>query len=140
VTANTNTVSKIELFSTGGALSNVLGQSSAIFSVAGTNLQVGLHPFYAVVTTTDGKQYRTETKWIRLVNAPDAPFSISISRPPPTVSWPATAGRSYDILSATNLTTTFALRATVTPSNSPGQWVETNLAAPRQFYRIRTSN
>jgi hypothetical protein len=140
VTANTNTVSKIELFSTGGALSNVLGQSSAIFSVAGTNLQVGLHPFYAVVTTTDGKQYRTETKWIRLVNAPDAPFSISISRPPPTVSWPATAGRSYDILSATNLTTTFALRATVTPSNSPAQWVETNLAAPRQFYRIRTSN
>jgi uncharacterized protein (TIGR03790 family) len=140
VTANTNTVSKIELFSTGGSLSNVLGQSSAIFSVPGTNLDLGLHPFYAIVTTTDGKQYRTETKWIRLVNTPDAPFLVSIARPPPTISWPATAGRSYDILSATNLTNVFALRTTVTPSNSPAQWVETNLAAPRQFYRVRTAN
>jgi len=47
VTANTNTIAKIELFSTGGSLSNALGQSNAIFSVAGTNLGLGLHPFYA---------------------------------------------------------------------------------------------
>jgi hypothetical protein len=140
VTANTNTVSTIELFSTGGSLNNVLGQSNAIFSVAGTNMHVGLHPFYAVVTATDGKQYRTETKWIRLVNTPDAPFLIGISRPPPTISWPATAGRSYDILSTTNLTNSFVLRASVTPSNSPAQWVETNVVTPRQFYRVRTSN
>ena len=48
---------------------NVLSQSNAVFSVAGTNLGLGLHPFYALVTASSGKQYRTETKWIRLVGA-----------------------------------------------------------------------
>src|SRR5205823_1416607 len=38
VVANTNNISKIELFSTGGSLGVVLGQSNAVFSVAGTNL------------------------------------------------------------------------------------------------------
>jgi hypothetical protein len=140
VTANTNTISQIELFSTGGSLSNVLGQASAAFAVAGTNLGLGLHPFYALVTATDGKQYRTETKWIRLVNTPDLPFVVSITNPPPTLSWPATAGRSYDILSTTNLTNSFVLRGTLTPSNSPALWTETNLAAPQRFYRVRTSD
>ena len=69
VVANTNNISKIELFSTGGSLASVLNQSNAVFSVAGTNLGLGLHPFYAIVTASSGKQYRTETKWIRLVGA-----------------------------------------------------------------------
>src|SRR6266702_3232985 len=75
VVANTNNISKIELFSTGGSLSNIVGQSSATFSVAGTNLGLALHPFYAIVTATDGKQYRTDTKWIRLIGA-DSPFFV----------------------------------------------------------------
>src|SRR5439155_2238545 len=121
VTANTNNISKIELFSTGGSLGFVSGQTNANFSVAATNLNVGLHPFYAVVTASSGKQYRTETKWFRIVGA-DAPFPLAITAPPPMLAWPATAGRSYDVLSATNLTDPFQIRATILATNSIGQW------------------
>ena len=70
VTANTNTVSQISLFTTGGLLASVTNQATATFSVDGNFLQAGLHPFYAVVQTTNGLQYRTETKSARLINAP----------------------------------------------------------------------
>ena len=139
VVANTNNISKIELFSTGGSLTNVLGQSNIVFSVAGTNLDLGLHPFYAVVTASSGKQYRTETKWIRLVGQ-DAPFPVSLIVPPPKLAWPATAGRSYDILSQTNVALAFQPSATVIPSNSAAQWTDTNATAAQRFYRVRTSN
>jgi uncharacterized protein (TIGR03790 family) len=66
VTANTNTVSLITLFSTGGPLGAVTNQSSAIFQVAGTNLWAGSHPFYAVVQTSDGHAYRTQTQIVTL--------------------------------------------------------------------------
>jgi uncharacterized protein (TIGR03790 family) len=137
VVATTNNISKIELFSTGGSLSNVLGQTSATFSVVGTNLGIGLHPFYAIVTDTNNRQYRTDTKWIRLIG-PDTPFSISLTSPP-KLTWAATAGRSYDILSQTDITNAFQLRATVTPTNSLGQWSETDLSSRQRFYRVRTS-
>jgi uncharacterized protein (TIGR03790 family) len=64
VTANTNSVSSITLFSTGGALSNASNVSTATFQVDGTNLWAGLHPFYAIVVTTNGLQYRTQTQWV----------------------------------------------------------------------------
>jgi uncharacterized protein (TIGR03790 family) len=137
VAATTNNISKIELFSTGGSLTNISGQSNATFSIVGTNLGIGLHPFYAIVTDTNNKKYRTDTKWIRLIGA-DTPFSVSITFPP-KLTWSATAGRSYDILSQTNITNTFQLRATVTPSNSLGQWSETDLSSRQRFYRVRTS-
>jgi Na+-transporting NADH:ubiquinone oxidoreductase subunit NqrC len=66
VTANTNDVSLITLFSTGGALNTVTNVSTAIFQVNGTNLWAGLHPFYALVQTTDGLAYQTQTQWVRL--------------------------------------------------------------------------
>ena len=66
VTANTNNVSLITLYSTGGALGTVADVSSATFAVAGTNLWDGLHPFYAVVQTSSGLQYRTATQMITL--------------------------------------------------------------------------
>ena len=100
---------------------------------------VGLHPFYAIVTGTNGKQYRTETKWIRLVGT-ELPFTISITAPPPSLSWPGTVGRRYDILSATNLTDAFQLRDSIILSNSAAQWVDTNSIAPQRFYRIQTTN
>ncbi len=62
VVANTNGVTKIELFSTGGSLAVVTNQSSAVFAVAGTTLGAGLHPFYAVVTAGGGQQYRIAPK------------------------------------------------------------------------------
>ncbi len=138
VVANSASVATIELFSTGGSLGSVAGQSTATFFVSGTNLDVGLHPFYALVSASNGSQYRTETKWIRL-SGPDAPFSVSLTTPPPQVAWPATAGRSYDILSAPELATPFRLDATVTPTNSLGLWTDTNGIGTQQFYRVRTS-
>ena len=135
VAANTNTISTIELFTTGGSVGVVSNLSSATFAVAATNLGIGLHPFYAVVTRSDGKQYRTETKWIRIGGA-EPPFGLTMTAPPPTITWPATAGRLYQVLNATNITDTFQLRAAVTPSNSPGLWIETITGAPIQFYRV----
>ena len=91
------------------------------------------------VTAAGGKQYRTETKWLQLVG-PDAPFPLSIAAPPPRLTWPATAGRTYDILSSTNLAAGFQPGATLTPSNSAAQWLDTNAAEPLRFYRVRTAN
>jgi hypothetical protein len=66
VTANTNNVSLITLFSTGGALGTAANVSTAIFPVAGTNLWDGVHPFYAIVQTSSGLKYRTATQLITL--------------------------------------------------------------------------
>jgi hypothetical protein len=66
VAANTGNVRAISLFSTGGALNIISNQASTIFTVNGPTLGVGLHPFYAVVETTGGSRYRTQTKWVRL--------------------------------------------------------------------------
>jgi hypothetical protein len=70
VAANTNTVSLITLYSTGGALGAVTNQSTVTFPVAGTNLWAGWHPFYAIVTTSDGLEYRTGTQWVQLISTP----------------------------------------------------------------------
>jgi len=138
-TANTNNIATIELFSTGGSLGIVTGQSTAMFSINATNLDLGLHPFYALVTGSNGKQYRTETKWFRIVGT-DMPFVLSIMAPPPTLTWPATAGRSYDVLSTINFTNAFQIRASLVPTSSVGQWTDTNVGAVQRFYRVRTSN
>ena len=68
VTANTNNVSAISLFSTGGLLGTLTNQSAATFTIEGSALGAGLHPFYAQVQTATGVQYRTSVRWIRLVN------------------------------------------------------------------------
>src|SRR5205823_5657770 len=139
VVANTNNISKIELFSTGGSLSNVTGVSSATFSVAGTSLGIGLHPFYALVTGTNGKQYRTETKWIRLIGT-EPPIMLSITNPPPTLIWPGAVGRFYNILSTTNITNAFQVLDGVTATNGTVIWRETNGGAAERFYRVQTTN
>jgi hypothetical protein len=98
-----------------------------------------LHPFYAVVTASSGVQYRTETKWIRIIGA-DAPFPVSLTAPPPALWWPATAGRSYDVLSTTNTANVMQVTASLIPSNSTAAWADTNPPVPQRFYRVRTSN
>lgn len=139
VVSNTNTISRIELFSTGGFLAGVTNQSSTNFSIAGTNLDVGLHPFCALVTHNNGKQYRTETTWIRLVPASCAEpaFKLTATALPPVLSWPATVGRTYQVLSATNVAEVFQLRASLVATNSPTVWAETNFAESARFYRVR---
>jgi len=98
VTPNTNTISKIELFSTGGSLGAVTNQPTATFSVAPRILGIGLHPFYAVVTDNATNQFRTAITNIRLHRI-RLPFPAT-DRPsrPPIIAWSSTAGRSYDIL------------------------------------------
>jgi uncharacterized protein (TIGR03790 family) len=139
VTANTNNIARIDLFSTGGVLASVSGEASPLFSVAGTNLDLGLHPFYAVVTDAVGQQYRTETKWIRLVGN-ETPFLVGISASPARLQWAAAAGRRYDILSTTDLGLPFVTQDTLTASNSIAQWADTNALVTQKFYRVRASN
>jgi uncharacterized protein (TIGR03790 family) len=138
VIANTNNVAAIELFSTGGSVGSASNQPTAFFSVAGTNLGLGLHPFYAIVTDGAGNQCRTGTAWIRLIG-PEPLFSISVDYPPVTLSWSCAAGRSYDVLMATNILGPFQIAAVLTPSNSAGAWVDTNASVAERFYRIETS-
>jgi uncharacterized protein (TIGR03790 family) len=138
VAANTGNVSAIQLFSTGGQWAVATNQSTAYFSIAGTNLGLGLHPFYVIVTDNAGHQYRTQTTWIRLIGT-EPPITISISHPPTTLEWTSTAGRAYEILSATNLSGPFQIAATVTPSNSVARWVSTNPSPSAVYYRIETS-
>ena len=137
IAANTNGITKIELFSTGGLLCASNNLDSTTFAIAASYLGLGLHPFYALVTRNDGKQFRTETHWIRIVG-PESPFNVSVLEPAPTLTWPASAGRPYQVLSATNLTHTFTPRAVVTPTNSTGLWSETNNTAPQRYYRVKT--
>jgi uncharacterized protein (TIGR03790 family) len=139
VNANTNNIGRIELFSTGGSLGFVADQSYATFSVAAAYLGIGLHPFYAVVTAADGRQYRSETRWMRIIGR-EAPFRVRITAPPPTLTWPAVAGRSYEILSRSSLGSSFQLYSTLTPSNSAAWWQDTNNPGPQRFYRVRTAN
>jgi hypothetical protein len=63
VAANTNAVSSCTLFSTGGALATIANQASPTFSVSASSLGAGLHPFYAIVQSAAGLQYRTQTLW-----------------------------------------------------------------------------
>jgi len=70
VDANTNTVSLITLFSNGGALGTATNSPTTVFQVNGAALGAGLLPFYALVQTSDGLEYRTQPQWVRLVDGP----------------------------------------------------------------------
>lgn len=137
VVVSTNNITQIELFTTGGLLAISNNVDSAVFSVPANYLGIGRHPFYAVVTRSDGKQYRTQNLWLRIVGA-EPPFAVTALAPLPTLTWPATAGRSYSILSATNATDSFTLRDGIVPTNAVGIWSETNHATQQRFYRVRT--
>jgi hypothetical protein len=68
VAANAGSVSAISLYSTGGLLGTIANQSSATFTINGLALGAGLHPFYALVQTLGGAQYRTAVQSVRLIN------------------------------------------------------------------------
>ena len=139
ITANTQTIATIEFFSTGGSLSVVTNQPSATFSVSGSYLGAGLHPFYAVLTDTAGARCRTETKWLRLVSD-EVPFPLTITGTPPRLSWPAIPGRHYDVLRALDPQTAFQLRQTIVPTNQYGQWLEGAAeVGTNSFYRVLSS-
>ena len=139
VTANTNAIATIELFSTGGSWGVVSNQPSASFSIAATNLGAGLHPFFALITDTYGHQYRTATQFIRLSPAPMAmPFPLRVSHPL-TLTWPGLAGHTYDILSGTNATSLLQLRDSVVVTNTGwAEWTEPQPTDSMLIYRVRT--
>lgn len=66
VDVNAGDVTTISLFTTGGLLQSAANQSSAVFTVDASQLGPGVHPFYAVVQTAGGLQYRTRPQWVTL--------------------------------------------------------------------------
>ena len=133
VTANTNNISSIELFSTGGSIGVISNQSSAVFTAPLASLGLGSHPFYAVVTDTSGNRYRTPTDWIRVIPA----FTLSISGAPLTLSWQTVPGVGYDILATTNLSAAFQTVTSLVASNTVLQWPVPASSAAASFYRVR---
>jgi hypothetical protein len=135
VTATGGTVSRTELFSTGGSLGVVSNSASASFAVPTANLGIGRHPFYAVVTPVSGTAFRTETTWLRIIG-PEPPFSLTALAEPARLTWPATVGRNYQMWSGPTPITITNLRASLIATNSPLVWLEPETNAPGRFYRV----
>lgn len=141
VTANTNTVTLIELFSTGGRLAAATNQSSASFSVSSAFLGLGRHPLYALVTAP-GAQFRTTNAVVRVTGVETDIAAQLLAHAPPTVVWPGVTGRRYQLLSTDDLTVAYMPRDTVTASNSTlNLWTDplapSNLT--QRFYKVGVS-
>ena len=135
VTANPSNISRIELFSTGGSVAVMSNQPSAVFTVPSAPLGLGLHPFYALVTDTSGKQYQTETDWIRLIPS----FKLNLSGVPLTLSWPATPGLRYTVLATANLASPFQTVTSIVAASTLVQWSIPTPAGAASFYRVSLS-
>ncbi len=134
VAASAANIALIQLFSTGGAVAAVTNQRAAVLTAPAEVLGVGLHPFYALVTDNNGHQYQTPALWEQV-----PALELSVSGPPPVLSWPAITGRQYDILSSTNLGGAFQTIGTVAATNAQAQWTITAPAAGAVFYRVSVS-
>jgi hypothetical protein len=135
VTPNAPNISRLELFSTGGAVGVVSNQPSAVLTVPSATLGLGLHPFYALVTDTAGNRYQTQTDWIRLIPS----FKLNLSGTPLKLSWTAIPGQHYNVLSTTNLASAFQSVASVVASNAFVQWPIPAPAGTASFYRVSLS-
>ena len=133
VTANTNTVIKTELFSTGGLLDVVSNQQVAHFNVPLSFLGVGVHPFYALLTDQFGNQFRTQTTYLHVLPS----ISLTIAGTPLMLSWSAVPGLQYDVLSAMNVLGPFTHVDTVTATSTTAQWLVTPNAAGQTFFRLQ---
>jgi len=132
VTASTNNIARIELFSTGGSVGVATNQTAAVFAVSAAYLGLGLHPFCALVTDQSGNRYQTQTAWYRILPT----ITLTLTGTPPMLAWPAIPGRQYDLQSTTNLTTAFQTVTTVAATNSIIQWPFT-LTGSAGFYRVQ---
>jgi hypothetical protein len=132
VTASTNHIARIELFSTGGSVGVVTNQATAVFDLAAAYLGLGLHPFYALVTDQTGNRYQTQTVWYRILPT----ITLTLASTPPTLIWTAIPGRNYDLQSTTNLTSAFQTVATIAATNSIIAWPIT-LTNDSGFYRVQ---
>lgn len=132
VTPNATDIARIELFSTGGSAGVATNQAAAAFTVSAAWLGQGLHPFYALVTDQSGHRYQTQAVYYRVLPA----ISLSLTGPPPTLSWSAVIGRQYDLQSAANLAAGFQTVITLIATNTVVQWpiTMTNNAG---YYRVQ---
>jgi uncharacterized protein (TIGR03790 family) len=135
VSPNAPNIARIELFSTGGSVGVVSNQPSAVFLVPSATLGLGLHPFYALVTDTGGKQYQTQTDWVRLIPS----FALSLARAPLQLSWPAIPGQRYNVLSTTSIVSAFQTVTSIVASNAVVQWPIPTPAGTVHFYRVSLS-
>jgi len=131
ISANATNIAQIELFSTGGAVAAVTNLAAAELVGPAATLGVGLHPFYAVVTDSNGRQYQTPTTWEQV-----PALQVSIAGIPAALSWPAIAGREYRVLASTNLGAAFQTVGTVLATNAQAQWTMTAPPAGAAFYRV----
>ena len=131
VTANSPNIASINLFSTGGSVGVVTNQAATTFTLTATNLGLGLHPFYALVTDASGNQYQTETLWYRVFPA----ITLALAGKPPVLSWPATLGYQYNVQATTNLLAGFQTVASLTATNTLVQWPVTNNSGA-EYYRV----
>jgi len=135
VAANSNAIARIELFGTGGLIGTVSNQALAAFTVPAPVLGVGLHSFYALVTDPLGHQYRTQPLNIRIVPS----IELSISGQPFILSWLAEPGIAYDVVSSTNLASSFQKVATVVASGLIAQWPVPNQSGAASFFRVQVN-
>jgi len=137
VTANSAQISKIELFSSGGLIEMATNCSTSTFYISAQYLGLGWHPLYAIVTTTDGKKYRTETKRVHVVDS-ESPFPLSIAfSQMPFLTWQAISGRIYQVLATESLTNTFQVLQELIATNNTMHWTDMSPNITR-FYRIRS--
>jgi uncharacterized protein (TIGR03790 family) len=134
IAANATNIEQIELFSTGGTIAAATNAAAAELTAPAAILGVGLHPFYAVVTESNGDQYQTPTIWEQV-----PALQLSVVGRPPALSWPAIAGRQYSVLAATNLAVAFQTVGTVLATNAQAQWPIPAESAGAVFYQVSVS-
>jgi uncharacterized protein (TIGR03790 family) len=131
VSANATNIAQIELFSTGGSIGTATNQQTAQLVGSIATLGVGLHPFYAVVTDSNGQRYQTQTVWEQL-----PALQLSVAGLPQTLSWPSITGRQYDILASTNLGGAFQVVGTILATSAQTQWTIAIPSNAATFYQV----
>jgi hypothetical protein len=141
VTASAPNIATIELIGPGGRVGIVSNAATANFTIAATNFGLGRLEFFALVTDTNGRQFRT-AKFVTRAVAAEKEIPLQITGPAPVqLLWPGVAGRFYDILTRDQLSNSFLPAVSWRASNSvQNVWTDplaTN--APQRFYKIRVS-
>jgi len=133
VSANATNILRIELFSTGGSIGIASNQTSAVLTAPSSDLGLGMHPFYAIITDSSGRQYQTQKVLIRLIPS----FRLSISISPPVLSWPTIPGQTYEILATTDLLNVPQPVTSITATNSEIRWPIPDSGLSSTFYQVR---
>lgn len=124
-------IEQIQLFSTGGCVAAATNQAAAQLAAPAATLGVGLHPFYAVVTDTNGHPYQTPTMWEQV-----PALQLSVVGPPQALNWPAIMGRQYAVLAAPSLGGVFQTVGMVLATNAQAQWTITASPVGAAFYQV----